>query len=295
VSWITFERYLHRVDGPDDKSEASDRGKELANLATLGHGVGAAVNGEHPDDNEVGNAGNGVPAPLLRGALTAVSGEETGKNHDDIGNNGQKDVATAETGEHGQIEEEERGGQAPVDVTGPVDLAVDIVGGVRDVAVRVSDSGAVVADAVAGGHGEVGQRSKSDDESGDNVVDTLGDGDGPREANEDNHGEEHQNADGPQSAGTGLGDGLVLGKRGDNSGQGSHRAGGLEGLYGVDNHGGGVDCRGGDGLEGGERLKGERKRSGGRDVLKQPARQQLQLELLSAELSIRSRLPQACC
>jgi hypothetical protein len=174
-----FRKYLHRVDGPDDKSEASDRGKELANLATLGHGVGAAVDGEHPDDNEVGNAGNGVPAPLLRSALVAVSGEETSQNHDDISNDGQKDVATAETGEHGQIEEEERGGQAPVDVTGPVDLAVDIVGGVRDVAVRVSDGGAVVADTVAGGHGEVGQRSKGDDESGDDVVDTLGDGDSP--------------------------------------------------------------------------------------------------------------------
>jgi hypothetical protein len=241
--WVMFERYLHRVDGPDDKGEASDGSKELANLATLGHGVGAAVNGEHPDDDEVSNAGNGVPAPLLRSALVAVSGEETSQNHDDIGNNGQEDVATAETGKHGQIKEEKRGGQRPVDVAGPEDLAVDIVGGVRDVAVRVSDSGAVVADAVTGGHGEVGQRSKGDDESGDNVVDTLGDGGSPRKANEDNHGEEHQNTDGPQSAGTGLSDGLVLWKRGNNSRQRSHRARGLEGLNRVDNHGCGVDCR----------------------------------------------------
>lgn len=250
---VVFENNLHRVDGPDDKSEASNGSKELANLTALSHGVGAAVNGEHPDDNEVGNAGNGVPAPLLGSALTAEGGEETGQNHDNIGNNSQKDVATAETGKQSQVKEEERGGQAPVDVTSPVDLAVDVVGGVRDVAVGVSDSGAVVADAVASGHGEVGQRSKGDNESGDNVVETLGNGSSPREANEDNHGKEHQNEDGPQSAGTGLSDGLVLGKRGNNSGQRSHRARGLEGLNRVNNHGGGVDYRGNE-LEEGEWL-----------------------------------------
>lgn len=256
------ERYLHRVDGPDDKSETSNGSKELADLAALGHSVGAAVNGEHPDDNEVGNAGNGVPAPLLRSALATEGGEETGQNHDNIGNDGQKDVTAAETGKQSQVEEEERSGQAPVDVTGPVNLAVDVVGGVRDVAVRVSDGGAVVADAVASGHGEVGQRSKGDNESGDDVVETLGDGSSPREADKDNHGEEHQNEDGPQSAGAGLSDGLVLGKRGNNSGQRSHRARGLEGLDRVNNHGGGVDCRG-NGLEGGEWLGGEKEKSRG--------------------------------
>lgn len=232
---------LHRVDGPDDKSETGNGSEELANLATLGHGVSAAVNGEHPDDDEVGDAGNGVPAPLLRSALGAVGSEETGQNHDDISNNGQQDVATAETGEESQVEEEKRGGQAPVNVTGPVDLAVDVVGGVGDVTVRVSDGGAVVADAVAGGHGKVGQRSKGDDEGGDDVVETLGDGDGPGKANEDNHGEEHQDEDGPQSAGAGLGDGLILGERRDNGGDGSDRARGLEGLNRVDNHGWCVD------------------------------------------------------
>lgn len=239
-----FKWYLHRVDGPDDKSEAGNGSEELANLAALGHGVGAAVNGEHPDDNEVGNASDGVPAPLLRSTLATKGGEETGQNHDNIGNDSQKDVATAEAGKQSQVEEEKRSGQAPVDIAGPVNLAVNVVGGVRDVAVRVSDGGAVVADAVASGHGEVGQGSKGDNESGDDVVETLGDGSSPRETNKDNHGEEHQDEDGPQSAGTGLGDGLVLGKRGNNSGQRSHRARGLEGLDRVDNHGGGVDCRG---------------------------------------------------
>jgi len=163
-----------RVDGPDDKSEAGNGSEELANLAALGHGVGAAVNGEHPDDNEVGNASNGVPAPLLRSTLATKGGEETGQNHDNIGNDSQKDVATAEAGKQSQVEEEKRSGQAPVDIAGPVNLAVDVVGGVRDVAVRVSDGGAVVADAVASGHGEVGQGSKGDNESGDDVVETLG-------------------------------------------------------------------------------------------------------------------------
>jgi hypothetical protein len=47
----------------------------------------------------------------------------------------------------------------------------------------------------------------------------------------------------------------------------------------------------GDGLGGGERMKGEGKRSGGSDVLKQAGRQQLQLELLRAELAFDSIAP----
>ena len=139
------------VDGPDDESETSNGGEEVANLATLGHGLATTVDGELPDDDEVGNACDGVPSPLLGSALGAESGEQTGEDHDDVGDDGDQDVATVKTGEQAEVEQEERGGQAPVDVAGPVDLAVDILVGVRDVLVGLGLGGVVVADTVASG------------------------------------------------------------------------------------------------------------------------------------------------
>ncbi len=128
---------------------------------------------ELPDDNEVGNAGNGVPAPLLGGALRAEGSEETGQDHDDIGNDGNEDGPAVHASEEAQIEEQERGGDGPVDVAGPVDLAVDVLLGVWNVLMLLLDDDVVVADAVAAGHGEVGQSGEGDDESSDDVVEAV--------------------------------------------------------------------------------------------------------------------------
>lgn len=165
---------LHGVDGPDDEGEATNGSEEVANLATLGGGGVAAVVDELPDNNEVGNTGNGVPAPLLGGLLRAERGEETGENHDDVGNNGDQDVGTGKTSEKSKVEEQKRGGDGPVDVTGPVDLAVDVVLGGGDVLVVLLLGGVVVADTVAAGHGEVGESGEGDNEGGQDVVQTLG-------------------------------------------------------------------------------------------------------------------------
>jgi hypothetical protein len=165
---------LHRVDSPDDEGEATDGSEEVANLATLGGGSVAAVEDELPDNDEVGNAGNGVPAPLLGGLLRAERGEETSEDHDDVGNNGDQDVGTGKTSEQRKVEEEKRGGDGPVNVTSPVDLAVDVVLGVRDVLVVLHLGGVVVANAVAAGHGEVGESGEGDNEGGQDVVQTLG-------------------------------------------------------------------------------------------------------------------------
>jgi hypothetical protein len=165
---------LHGVDSPDDEGEATNGSEEVANLATLGGGGVAAVVDELPDNDEVGNAGNGVPAPLLGGLLRAERGEETSENHDDVGNNGNQNVGTGKTSEQRKIEEQERGGNGPVDVTGPVDLAVDVVLGRGNVLVVLLLGGVVVADTVAAGHGEVGQSGEGDNEGGQDVVQTLG-------------------------------------------------------------------------------------------------------------------------
>lgn len=165
---------LHGVDSPDDEGEATNGSEEVANLATLGGSGVAAVVDELPDNNEVGNTGNGVPAPLLGGLLRAERGEETSENHDDVGNNGDQDVGTGKTSEQSKVEEEKRGGDGPVNVTGPVDLAVDVVLGGGNVLVVLLLGGVVVADTVAAGHGEVRESGEGDNEGGQDVVQTLG-------------------------------------------------------------------------------------------------------------------------
>lgn len=97
---------LHGVYSPDDEGEATNGSEEVANLATLGSSSVAAVEDELPDNDEVGNAGNGVPAPLLGGLLRAERGEETSEDHDDVGNNGDQDVGTGKTSEQSKVEEQ---------------------------------------------------------------------------------------------------------------------------------------------------------------------------------------------
>ena len=135
---------VHGVGSPEDQGESSNRSKERGDLATLSHSLSTAVKSQVPDDDEVGEAGNGVVSPLGWVVLGAESSEKTGQDHDDVSNDGQKGVSTVETSEEAEIEEEKRGGDGPVDVTSPVNLAIDVLGGVRDVLVLLSDDGVVV-------------------------------------------------------------------------------------------------------------------------------------------------------
>ena len=167
-------RNLHWVDGPEDEGEATDGSEEVADLATLGSSSWATVEDELPDDNQVGNACNGVPSPLLWSALSTESSEETSQDHDQVGDDGDEDAATVHASEKSEIKEQEWGGDGPVDVTGIVDLAVDVLGGVWDVLVRLADLNVVVANTVASSHGEVRERSGDRDDGGDNVIETLG-------------------------------------------------------------------------------------------------------------------------
>lgn len=108
-----------------------------------------------PDDEDVGNAGNGVPAPLLGSTLLTESSEESSQDHDQVGNDGHDDVSTRHAGQETKIKEQQRSGQAPVDVAGPVDLAVHLVEGVGNVIVLLTDGDDVVAHTVSSGHSKV--------------------------------------------------------------------------------------------------------------------------------------------
>lgn len=165
--------YLHWVDSPDDQSEASDGSKEAADLTTLGSSSGAALDDELVDDYKVCNASDGVPSPLLWCVLTAKGSKETSEDHDKIGDDCNDDVSTADTGNQREIEKEKRCGNAPVNVSCPVHLSLDdVLDGQERLLLCVVNDG-VVAQAVTGRHGEVGESGEEDDEGRDDVVQTL--------------------------------------------------------------------------------------------------------------------------
>ena len=83
------------------------------------------MDSQMPNNDKVSNTSNGIPAPLLWSVLVTKGGEKAGKNHDEVGNNGHCDLSTIETSDEGQVEQEKWSGDAPVNVTSPVDLAVD--------------------------------------------------------------------------------------------------------------------------------------------------------------------------
>lgn len=96
-----------------------------------------------PDNDEVSNAGNGVPAPLLGSALRAESSEKTSEDHNDVCNDGHGNVSTIHTSKQAKVEQKERRSESPIDVTRPEDLALDLVEGVGDVFMLGANGGAV--------------------------------------------------------------------------------------------------------------------------------------------------------
>lgn len=189
--------YLHWVGGPDDKGEETERAEQLDDLGALGLDCLGAMDGNVPDDEDVRDQGDGVPAPALGRVLTAVGGEKTGEDHDEIGGDGHEGVGTIDTGQQGQVEQDEGRGDGQVDVTGEGDLAADVVEGIRDVVVVVPDLDAVQAGAMAGGQAKVGQSTRDGDQGGDDVVDTLRDGDVPGQQGEEAAGDQQDDEDNP--------------------------------------------------------------------------------------------------
>lgn len=190
--------YSHGIGCPQDEGKQSQRAKELRDLiSTSLDGVGA-VQGDVPNNEDVGNASNGVPAPLLGGLLAAIGGKEAGQDHDQVGDDGHDGVGAINACQEAEVGQQERGGNGPVDVSGEVDLTADVVVGVGNILVVVSlDLNAVQIGTMTGGHAEVGQSSCDCDEGGDNVVKTLRHGDVPRQQGEEARGYQHDYEDHP--------------------------------------------------------------------------------------------------
>ena len=123
-----------------------------------------------PDDKDVGNAGNGVPAPLLRSTIRAESSEQTGQDHDQVGSNSHEDVGTGHASEKTEIEKQKRSGQAPVDIASPEDLAVDVLEGIGDMVMLVTDSDLLDRNAVSSCHCEVRDSGDDGDQGRNDMV-----------------------------------------------------------------------------------------------------------------------------
>ena len=85
---------LHGVNGPENKSEPSNGTEECSGLLILVLDNATAVIGKLVDNDQVCNASHCVPSPLGT-SLNSEGGEETGQDHDEVGNNSDEDVGTA--------------------------------------------------------------------------------------------------------------------------------------------------------------------------------------------------------
>merc|ERR1719265_1004285 len=141
------------VGGPGDSSEGSD----LVEDALDGRGLGGSRSLEAAEESaEDGHEHAHAKEPEVVLLLALEEGtDETGDDHEEIDAKEPKGLVVGGTGEAADVEELKRGGESPVDVTGVEELA----------AVEFTD-----VDAVAGGHGEVGEGGNGSDAEGDDVV-----------------------------------------------------------------------------------------------------------------------------
>ena len=83
--------YSHWVDGPNDQGEASDGAIESLGLAVLLGNSPTTADGKLVNDDEIGNAAPGVPAPFPAILGLPKSSPKATQDHNDIGNNGNLD------------------------------------------------------------------------------------------------------------------------------------------------------------------------------------------------------------
>jgi len=157
-----------RVDGPEKEGESGDGSEEGGSLGVLLGNNSAAIEGELVDNDKVSDAGHGVVSPS--GALLiGETGKETSQDHDEIGNNGNKETGTVQASKEAKVQKQEWSGNTPVDVTSPVDFTVKGLVCVGNVLVRLLERDGRVANTLTRGHGKVGDGSESGDEGSQDV------------------------------------------------------------------------------------------------------------------------------
>lgn len=160
---VVNARYVHRIDRPQDQGESTNGSEEGSGLGILGLSNRTAVHGQLVDDHEVSNASYSIISPL-GGIILRESGEKAGQDHDDVSDDGDEDVSTVQTSQKRKIQEQERGGESPIDVSCPIDLTVDGLGGIGEMLLGVFDSDLLQSRPIADRHCIVRDGSESGDE-----------------------------------------------------------------------------------------------------------------------------------
>lgn len=117
-------RILHRVDCPENQSEACNCSIEGLCLVVLGCYSGTTVPANLIDNCNVCNACNGVPSPFLA-LVMAVGSKAASNDHNEICNNCNKDVGSVQTCQKRKVEEEKWSSESPVNITCPIDFSID--------------------------------------------------------------------------------------------------------------------------------------------------------------------------
>lgn len=130
------------------------------------------MNSELVDDHEVGNASYSIVSPL--GALTRGEGsKEASQNHDDVSDDGNEYVGTAQSSEEAEIHEQKWSSNAPIDITSPVDLTLNLVDLCREVLVFNLDQGGGEGNTITVGHGIVRDCGEGGDEGSQDVEEAF--------------------------------------------------------------------------------------------------------------------------
>lgn len=225
------------VGGPENEGESGQSTEESLGLTILASSSTSAIDDDLVDNDEVGNASPGVPSPLLALGV-AVSSEETGQDHDDISDDGDQDVGTAETGQKAQVEEKKRCSDGPVNVSCPVDLASgDLLSVWKSVLVADGLSDLVEVDTITDGHSKVGQEGESGDEGSQDVEESLVSCDSECHSVESQRGQCHDHTDNPEGSVTSVTGGDIVNRwLWHHSWDWSDRRGGLHHGLVVDDH-----------------------------------------------------------
>lgn len=166
----------------------------------------AALKDDGPDDVEEGSAGEGKVSPLVAGLQEST--DETADDHDLVREDGDKDGGPGQTGRQEQVHQQQRGGDEPVHVPDPEDLA-------GDDAVVLGVAGPLELDAdgdlaEVGAHAEVGDGGDHEEARAHVVEDALVRGLCQRQADDGEAGHGHDGAHGKVPVGA-MG-GNVLGR-----------------------------------------------------------------------------------
>lgn len=161
------QSYAHWIEHHHKQGCARKRGEEpLSLVSSVGAGA-PAIDSDLVDEGHVGSAGDGVPDPAA--FVARKRGDEAGDEHDQVRRDGHEEVGTVHASHQGQIDDDERVRQRPVDVASPEHLPEVLLLRVGDMAVGFMRAGVLPGDAIPCGHGQVSEEGDGRDQGSQDV------------------------------------------------------------------------------------------------------------------------------